>query len=55
MSSTEDVVNKMLGDLSRIPSEIRSNSRVKGYEDIDEIVKKVSQVTEMELKKRGIL
>jgi len=57
MTSTEQAVNKILADLSKIPSEISSNSRIKGFPniDIDEVIRRTNQVTEMELKKRGIL
>ena len=54
MSSSEDVVNKMLGDLSRIPSSINSNVRIK-EQNIDEIVRKKFDEQLRDLKSRGIL
>ena len=55
MSSTEDVVNKMLGDLSRIPLAINSNLQSKNFDDIDAAVKKSLDKQIMELKSRGIV
>ena len=55
MTSTEQAVNKILADLSRIPREIHSNSKNSGFVDLDEIARKVSDKTMMELKSRGIV
>ena len=53
MTST-DAVDKLLANLSRIPSNINSTSQFKNSVDIDEIVRTFSRITMMELKSRGI-
>lgn len=55
MSSTENVVNKMLGELSKIPSDIYSNLRPRSFEDIDAAVEKSLGKQISELKSRGIV
>jgi len=54
MTSTE-AVDKLLANLSRIPSNINSTSQFKNSIDIDEIAQRVSSITMMELKSRGIV
>ena len=54
MTSTEQAVNRMLADLSRIPTNINSTSRVRNSMDIDELARRISDKTMMELKSRGI-
>jgi len=55
MKSTENAVNKILGELSRIPSEIHSNFKSQSSEDIDVEVEKSLAKQISELKSRGIV
>lgn len=54
MNSTEEAVNKMLGNLSRIPSNVNSKMTIK-EQYIEEIVKKSLNEQLMKLKSRGIV
>lgn len=55
MSSTENVVNKILGELSKIPSDINSNLKSRNFEDIDAVVQNSLDKQISELKSRGIV